>query len=151
MSRSSYDQQLQRLWGQDVEGYNAPPWPATSAPQFRTKADARMQKAWCANCSEPSLRPSETDVFPRENYAPLTGFRTEADKKLQAHWCPSCSGAAHHHPLGQFSFVCSPGLGCHPDNRPPGHGSDGVRYSNLQACKSHCNNGPQPKPRPGPY
>ena len=155
MSRSSYDQQLQRMWGQDVEGYNAPPWPATSAPQFRTKADARLQKAWCDNCANPSQRSQPSAVFPRENYEPLFGFRTEADKKLQAYWCPSCSHHAPqpkpHHNLGGFSFMCSPGLGCHKDSRAPGQGSDGVRYSNMEACESACQQRPHPQPPPGPH
>ncbi len=140
MSRSSYDQQLQRMWGDQMEGYNAPPWPATSAPQFRTRYDARVQKGWCANCDKPRAMPHPQAVFPpREGFEPLFGFRTSYDKKLQQHWCPRCNGSSpHHDPMGQFSFVCSPGLGCHRDNRAPGHGSDGVRYSNLQACDSKC-------------
>ena len=46
--RSSYDQQMQRLFG--AENYNAPPWPATSAPEFRTKFDRVLQAVWCPKC-----------------------------------------------------------------------------------------------------
>jgi len=148
MSRSSYDQQLQRMWGQ-AEEYNAPPWPATSAPQFRTKYDARLQKGWCANCDHPKELPHPQAVFPpREGFEPLFGFRTKYDEHLQHHWCAKCNGSGptpSPRPVGAFSFVCSPGVGCHRDNRAPGHGKDGVRYSNLQACQSKC------KSHHGPY
>jgi hypothetical protein len=86
----------------------------------------------------------------REQYEPLHGFRTEFDKALQERWCPTCvykpqphphprpHPSPHHQPVGAFSYVCSPGLGCHEDHRAPGHGTDGVRYSNMQACQAQC-------------
>ena len=96
MSRSSYDQQLQYMWAQDVENYNAPPWPATNAPQFRTQADSRLQNAFCNDCAKPNQPFESSAVFPRENYEPLFGFRTEADKKLQDYWCSECSHPQPH-------------------------------------------------------
>jgi hypothetical protein len=37
-------------------------------------------------------------------------------------------------PLGAFSYACSPHIGCHKVNQPPGPG----RYSNIQDCKNNC-------------
>lgn len=129
MFRSSYDQQLQRLFDTSQENYNAPPWPATQAPQFRTRYDSAVQKHWCPNC--------------RENFEPLTGFRTKYDLALQQHWCPKCNGGSQPSPpLGKFSYACSPGLGCHLLHQAPGSGPSGVRYSNKQACEAKCAKAP---------
>ena len=137
MSRSSYDQQLQRLFDTSQEDYNAPPWPATQAPQFRTRYDSMEQKHWCPNC--------------RENFEPLTGFRTKYDLALQQHWCPKCNGGSPSPPLGKFSYACSPGLGCHLLQQAPGSGPSGVRYSNKQACEAKCAKPPHPSPPLGKF
>ena len=43
--------------------------------------------------------------------------------------------------LGGFSFSCSPGIGCHKENQPPGDDKSGIRYSNIIACAKACPDG----------
>ena len=43
------------------------------------------------------------------------------------------------HVGGQYSFVCSPGLGCHRVNAAPNHAEG--RYSNYHACAENCTGG----------
>jgi hypothetical protein len=76
-------------------------------------------------------------------------FRTNFDITLQNEWCPKCGDSQppqpHHppHPGKPFSFVCSPGIGCHEDSSPPRAPNN---YSNLQACQANCRVGPAPQP-----
>ena len=42
------------------------------------------------------------------------------------------------------SYICSPGLGCHPDSRAAGTGPDGTRYSDMDKCNAACKSSPSP-------
>ena len=93
MSRSSYDQQLQMMFGEIDEHYNAPPLPS------RTHYDTRLQQGWCPDCQKPQMNPQPEALFPhKEKYEPLFGFRTHYDQQLQHHWCSTCNGPPHHVP-----------------------------------------------------
>ena len=58
-------------------------------------------------------------------------------------WSPQTDDAIkacnHYHGL---SYQCSPGLGCHLVNKPPGHGPGGIRYASAQECDKVCDSKP---------
>lgn len=73
--------------------------------------------------------------------------RTRYDQEMQAMFAPNCGKKRpHRHPhphphphnLGDVSYACSPGLGCHLLHQSPGTDASGTRYSNMEACNNAC-------------
>ena len=55
---------------------------------------------------------------------------------------PGYCAPSGHHNLGQTSFACSPGIGCHELQQPPGRDKFGTRYSNMSDCQKSCSKTP---------
>ena len=130
MSRSSFDQQMQRNHNPYREDYHAPPWPEQ---QYRTEFDKELQQQWCPKCGGGGAHPLTPFSFAcspgigchKLQEAPGPG--RYSNYAVCAKNCKTPDGPGK---LGGFSYACSPGIGCHLLQQPPGNG----RYSNYAAC-----------------
>ena len=64
-------------------------------------------------------------------------YRTKYDQDYMHAFSPYCSEKAVQK-VGEISYACSPGLGCHLLQQSPGKDASGTRFSNLNACVKSC-------------